>query len=466
MSRLTKIVVTLGPAVATADAIDGLVAAGMDVARLNFSHGDHASHARLAGFVRDAAKRQGRAVAILQDIQGPKIRVGSFPGGSIQLRRGDHVRLVSGAGVGDQERIEIGYPYLVDDVHVGSEVVLADGLVRMVVTDRSDGGLLAQVTEGGIVGDHRGAAFPRTELTVPAVTDKDEADLAFGRELGVDYVAASFVRTAKDVERVHELSGVPVIAKVELAAAVANLDAILSVAEGVMVARGDLGVEMPLEQLPAVQQDILRRTNAAGKISVTATEMLESMTHSTRPTRAEVTDVATAVMEGTDAVMLSGETAVGEFPIETVAMMHRILVEADRPRRDQRQIEFLAGQGGYASATTRAAVEAATDLGLGVIVAFTESGNTARLLSKYRPAATIMAFSPEQDTRRRMAIYRGVTPIAFQRLNSTDAMIDLADRYLAEHELCAMEEGVVMVAGTPPNRSASTNLMKLHTIGE
>jgi len=290
MTRHTKIVVTLGPAVATAEAIDGLVAAGMDVARLNFSHGDHDTHRKLATFVREAATRQKRAVAILQDIQGPKMRVGTFPGGGIRLKRGDHVTLVAGMGLGDAERIEIGYPRLVSDVGVGSEVVLADGLVRMKVTEKTRDRLIAEVVEGGLVGDHRGAAFPKANLRVSAVTEKDKVDLAFGRELEVDLVAASFVRSAADVERVRQLSGVPVIAKVELAAAFENLDAILSVADGVMVARGDLGVEMPLERLPSVQQDILRRTNAAGLISVTATEMLESMIHSTRPTRAEVTD--------------------------------------------------------------------------------------------------------------------------------------------------------------------------------
>ncbi len=465
MTRHTKIVVTLGPAVATAEAIDGLVAAGMDVARLNFSHGDHDTHRKLATFVREAATRQKRAVAILQDIQGPKIRVGTFPGGGIRLKRGDQVSLVAGMGLGDAERIEIGYPRLVSDVGVGSEVVLADGLVRMKVTEQTRDRLIAEVIEGGLVGDHRGAAFPKANLRVSAVTEKDKVDLAFGRELEVDFVAASFVRSAADVERVRQLSGVPVIAKVELAVAFENLDAILSVADGVMVARGDLGVEIPLERLPSVQQDILRRTNAAGLVSVTATEMLESMIHSTRPTRAEVTDVATAVMEGTDAVMLSGETAIGDYPIETVAMMDRILVEADRPRSDHQSIGFLPGQAGYASAMARAAVEAATDLGLGTIVAFTESGSTARLLSKYRPCAAIMAFSPVERTRRRMAIYRGVTPVAFERLDSTDAMIEFADRYLADHGVCSAGEGVVIVAGTPPNRSASTNLMKLQTIG-
>ncbi len=463
--RYTKIIATLGPAVDAAEAIEGLVEAGMDVARLNFSHGDHATHERIAGYVRRAAKRQGRTVALLQDIQGPKIRVGTFPNGVIRLARGDEVKLLAGTGSGDDHTIHVGYPLLLDDITAGSEVVLADGLVRLHVTGQNHESLVAKVTQGGPVGDHQGAAFPHTHLRVPTVTEKDEDDLAFGRTIGVDFVAASFVRTAKDVERVKDLSGVPVIAKIERAAALANLDEILSAADGVMVARGDLGVEVPLERLPAVQLEILRRTNAAGLISVTATEMLESMKHSARPTRAEVTDVATAVMEGTDAVMLSGETAVGDFPIETVAMMHRILEEADKPKPTHYSVRFLTGQDLFASATTRAAVEASADLEIDTIVAFTESGATARLLSKYRPEARIMAFSAVEETVKRMALYRGVTPLACERFESTDDMIDMADRYLVAGGFCSRETGVVVVAGTPPNRSASTNLLKLHTVG-
>lgn len=464
--RYTKVVVTLGPAVETPEAIEGLVRAGMDVARLNFSHGDHATHERMAANVRQAAAEQDRIVALLQDIQGPKIRVGTFPDGSIRLQRGSSVILRPGLGAGDEGAVEIGYERLVDDITVGSEVVLADGLVRLEVIDRSSGRLTAKVTQGGPVGDHQGAAFPHTDLHIPAVTEKDEDDLAFGKDLGVDFVAASFVRTAADVQRVRDMSGVPVIAKIERAAAVANLDEILSVADGVMVARGDLGVELPLERLPAVQMDILRRANAAGLITVTATEMLESMKHSARPTRAEVTDVATAVMEGTDAVMLSGETAVGDFPIETVSMMDRILEEADRPKAVHQQVGFLSGPNRFASAVTRAAVEASVDLGLDTIVAFTESGATARLLSKYRPEARIVAFSAVPETVRRMALYRGVTSLGCDRFESTDEMIEMADRYLVEGGVCEAGRGVVVVAGTPPNQSASTNLLKLHTLGD
>lgn len=464
MERNTKIVVTLGPAVASAEAIADLVAAGMDVARLNFSHGDHDTHRRFVRWVRQAAEQQKRPVAVLQDIQGPKIRVGTFEEGQVVLHAGQRVDLYPGKEGGTSSRIPVDYPHLIGDVGEGSEVALADGLVRLRVVEEHVDKLVAEVIQGGTVTDRRGVAFPHAKLRVSAVTDKDRADLSFGRQLGVDYVAASFVQSAADVQEVKGLAGVPVIAKIERAEAYRNLAEILEVAEGAMVARGDLGVELPLEQIPFAQRDILRQTNATGLISVTATEMLESMIHATRPTRAEVTDVAVAVSEGTDAVMLSGETAVGEYPVETVQMMARILAEAEEHPIGKTGHAFLAGESAFSSATARAAVEAAFNLGIEKIVAFTESGMTARLLSKYRPRASIMAFSPVEATRRRMAIYWGVVPFAFERRPHTDDMIDLADRYLVERGICTPDEGVVMVAGTPPNRRASTNLMKLHVI--
>ncbi|MGH8928398.1 MAG: pyruvate kinase, partial [Acidimicrobiia bacterium] len=306
MERYTKIVATMGPAVASPEKVRALVMAGMDVARLNFSHGDHQSHRQMTEWVRQAANQTGRNVAVLQDIQGPKIRVGSFPGGSLDLVDDQVVRVRQGRSLSNEpDLVFIDYPHLMEDVIVGEEILLADGLIRLSVIDAEADHLLVLVLTGGNLGDGKGVAFPHTELRVPAVTEKDEVDLAFGRELGVDWVAASFVRTGSDMRRVRELAGgAPVIAKVELAAAYANLDDILTESAGIMVARGDLGVQLPLETIPLVQADILRRTNEAGVVSITATEMLESMTHSSRPTRAEVTDVANAVLAGTDAVML------------------------------------------------------------------------------------------------------------------------------------------------------------------
>jgi pyruvate kinase len=455
--------------VASARQVLDLVDAGMDVARLNFSHGDHEFHARFCEWVRQAAEKTGRNVAVLQDIQGPKLRVGSFPGGSVRLEVGQIVRLMEGRELADDPlTIFLDYKHLTEDVEVGEEILLADGLIRLVVEGKTTSHLTARVTGSGVLSSGKGAAFPNTRLRLPSITDKDKVDLAFGRELQVDYVAASFVRTGEDVRQVQELAGgIPVIAKVELAAAYANLDDIIGVASGVMVARGDLGVQLPLERLPLIQADMLRRTNAAGLISITATEMLESMTRSPRPTRAEVTDVATAVQAGTDAVMLSAETAIGDYPVEAVATMGRICsaVEPETVRLNHSSMFQSRGQA-VPSAVAQAAVDAAANLDIDTIVAFTESGATARLISKYRPGGRIIAFTALEATRRRMALYWGVTAYPFERRDLTDHMIAAAEKFLEKENICGRGRLVVMVAGIPPNQQSSTNLLKIHEVGE
>ncbi|MEX1043132.1 MAG: pyruvate kinase [Acidimicrobiia bacterium] len=469
MERLTKIVATLGPAVADPDSIRALVAAGMDVARLNFSHGDHQFHSQLAEFVREAAAAEGRVVALLQDIQGPKLRVGSFPDGRVALASGSTVHLVGGRHFSDDPtRIFVDYDHLLDDIQPGERILLADGLIHLIAEEVEGDHIVARVVQGGLLGDGKGVAFPDTDLRVPAITDKDRSDLSFGRELKVDYVAASFVRTGSDIREIRDLAGgVPVIAKIELALAYQNLDDILTEAAGAMVARGDLGVQLPLERIPLVQADIIARTNAAGLVSITATEMLESMTKSPRPTRAEVTDVANAVLNGTDAVMLSAETAMGDFPVESVRMMDKICAEVERgfgAGTVDIDVDFFGGSIG--SAVARSAVQAASDLGIETIVAFTESGNTARLLSKYRPAGRIVGFTPVDTTLARMALYRGVQPHPFGRRDYTDVMIAAAEKFLEKEGICERGTAVVMVAGIPPNLQATTNLMKIHVIGE
>jgi pyruvate kinase len=470
VSRHTKIIATLGPSIASAETVEALVAAGMDVARLNFSHGTHDDHRRYAEWVRRASAAQDRPIALLQDIQGPKIRTGTFSGGACELFAGDQVEVQSGTGIAPPGRILVDYDYLLEDVGLGDLIVLADGLMRLEVVTVDAEGLVAVVKQGGTLTDRKGVAFPRSRLRVGAITDKDRIDLEFGRQLEVDYVAASFVQTADEITQIGELAGgsTPIIAKIELATAYENLDALLEVAQGAMVARGDLGVHLPLETIPGVQRDILSRTNRAGLVSITATEMLESMISSFRPTRAEVTDVTNAVLNGTDAVMLSGETAIGKYPVQTVAAMNTICREAEKSPASKAEASaaFMARHPTFASATAKAAVEAATDLHLGSIVAFTESGNTALLLSKYRPEAQIMAFTPKSSTLRRMALYWGVIPNSFVRLDHTDEMISTAEEALLRMDTCTVGEGVVMVAGIPPNQRSSTNLMKLHTIGE
>ncbi len=470
MSRHTKIIATLGPGVASSDAILALVEAGMDVARLNFSHGDHEFHRALAGWVRDAAGASGRTVALMQDIQGPKIRVGEFDGGGVTLLKGQQVTLVADGTAAGPDRIPIGYAPLMDDVVPGDRVQLADGLIRCEVVGVADDGLVAEVRVGGTLTDHKGVAFPDSALSLANVTEKDEIDLAFGKELGVDYVAASFVRSGDDVRTVAQLSGdVPIIAKIELAQAYENLDDIIEPSFGLMVARGDLGVQLPLERIPMIQAEILVKTNAAGRISITATEMLESMTKSPRPTRAEVTDVANAVLEGTDAVMLSGETAVGDFPVQAVTAMSSICMaveEGTLSARGDHPIPFVGDGNTVASAVSQAATEIAVNLGVETIVAFTESGNTARLISKYRPEAGIVAFTPSEETRNRMALYWGVSPHRFERRASTDEEMAAAARILEDEGMVGRGERVVMVAGVPPNNRAATNLVKVHVIGE
>ncbi len=462
----------MGPAVAGPDIVKDLVDTGMDVARLNFSHGTHASHIRVVEWLREAASEAGRSVAVLQDIQGPKTRVGRFLGGGVEVDRGDTVRLVVGRDGGTPGLIPVDYEYLLDDIAEGARVVLSDGLIAGRVDRVADGALEVSILRGGPLRDRKGIAFPDSDLRVGPVTDKDRKDLELGRRLGVDYVAASFIKEGRDIDEIRGLAGsdVPVIAKVELALAYRNLDSILEAADGVMVARGDLGVQLPLETIPHVQTEILRRTNRAGLISITATEMLESMVTASRPTRAEVTDVSNAVASGTDAVMLSAETAIGAHPVRVVEAMSAICLEAERHRdthvTSDEEVEFLESSMNFASATAKAATEAARDLGFRTIVAFTESGGTARLLSKYRPSADIMVFAPDVRIRRRMALYWGVKPIPFERKSSTDLMFASAEKYLEKAGICERGEGVVMIAGVPPNSQARTNLVKLHVIGE
>ena len=471
MERFTKIVATLGPGVASREKISELVAAGMDVARLNFSHGDHELHGRFAKWVRKAGQEHGRTVAILQDISGHKLRVGQIPEGKMALGSGARINLAPAPlKDGDSRTIPIRYSGLLRDVEEGERVVMSDGMIRMTVVERQPERLVAEINWGGELWSGKGVAFPDTDLQLPPVTDKDRRDLEFGKRLGVDYVAASFVRTGRDVATIKQLTGgVPVIAKVELATAYRNLDSILAEAAGVMVARGDLGVELPLTRLPIVQADILGRTNRAGLISITATEMLESMTRSPRPTRAEVTDVATAVAAGTDAVMLSAETAVGSYPIRAVQVMSEICVEMEKEllaADGDPAVPYIAAEEGTASAVARSAVDAAHNLGVDTVVAFTESGATARLISKYRPRARIIALTPVVAARRQSALHWGVTPFPFERRDHTDLMFAAAEKLLERKGICQPDELVVMVAGTPPNQKASTNLIKVQTIGE
>lgn len=467
MRRKTKIIATLGPACASQDAISRMVGAGMDVARLNFSHGTYDSHRQFIEWVRAAAEEHGRAIAVLQDIQGPRIRVGSFPGGSVTLESGSQVRLVDGNDEGTDEQIFVQH-LAAASLAPGDRVLLSDGLITLRVAELNGEVVVAEVVEGGELRNNKGAAFPGATLSLPAITPKDIEDLEFGKEAGVDLVAASFVTGAADIRQVKEIvDDVPVIAKIERVSAYANLDEIVSVADGAMVARGDLGVELGFEPLPRAQKEIVARTNGSGGISITATEMLESMTSSPRPSRAEVTDVANAVLDGSDAVMLSAETAAGQYPVRSIEVMAAICVEAESSPGypSGTHVEFVDVEANFASAIAQATADVANSLALSTVVAFTESGRTAQLVAKYRPDSEIVAFTPKAATYNQMAIVWGVTPLMFPRLDSTDEMITKAEEALQEHGIVEVGEWVAMAAGIPPNQEASTNLLKLHVVG-
>ncbi|MEZ5175792.1 MAG: pyruvate kinase [Acidimicrobiia bacterium] len=467
MRRKTKIIATLGPATDTDEMIATIMDRGMDVARVNFSHGTHADHTRRIEAVRRIASDRNRPIAVMQDIQGPKIRVGTFPDGSVTLQEGATVRVVPGEAIGSADEVHVAYLDQVE-MSVGGVILFSDGLISLEAKRVERDCITATVTLGGTLKDHQGAAFPGARTTIPVVTEKDVVDLELGIQLGVDAVAASFVTTGADLRTVREVAGdVPLIAKIETAVGYMNLDDILAECTGAMVARGDLGVELSIQSVPRAQTEILKRTNAAGKVSITATEMLESMIRSPRPTRAEVTDVYRSVLDGTDAVMLSAETAVGEYPARAVQLMADIVTEAESSTEYGRAsgLSNISEGAVFASATAEAAVDTADRLGLQAIVAFTESGTTARLLSKYRPSATIYGFTPIERTYRAMAMLGGVTPMLLQRVSSTDEMIAHAEEELIRQGVASEGDGVVMVAGVPPNQRSSTNLMKLHVVG-
>ncbi|MBN8227940.1 pyruvate kinase [Corallococcus macrosporus] len=465
--RKAKIICTLGPASDSKEVIEGLVKAGMNVARLNFSHGTHDEHRQRVQRIRAVSKKLGVPVAILQDVQGPKVRLGRFEGGQMAVKTGDLVTVTTRSVMGQGNVIPTPVRSLPRDVEKGHEVLLDDGRVRLRVLKVSGQDVSCRVEVGGLLKDHKGLNLPGTAMSVPTLTEKDKVDLAFGQEVGVDYVALSFVRTAQDVRQARALvakNKTPLISKIEKPQAVENLEAIAAESDGVMVARGDLGVEMPLEQLPAIQKRTVRQVNRMGGIVIVATEMLESMVLNARPTRAEVSDVANAILDGADAVMLSGETAAGKYPVDAVATMARIVEETERtslitlPHSPFERSEDLG------TGIAAAAVAASRQLGIGTIIAYTESGHSARLISEFRPGARILALTPNANTVNRMALYWGVTGHLVKRVSSTDAMLKQVRRLCLEQRFCEPGAPFILVAGVPLNVPGNTNLMSIHRV--
>jgi pyruvate kinase len=461
--RKAKIICTLGPASDAPGVLEAMVRAGMDVARLNFSHGTWAEQRRRLLAVRAAAKKVGRPVAVLQDLQGPKIRVGTFEGGGCQLTAGTEVVVTTRDVRGHAGVIPTPIQILPRDVRKGDPILLDDGRIRLRALEVRKRDVRCEVEVGGRLKDRKGLNLPGAAMSVQTLTEKDLADLDFGMKLQVDAVALSFVRSPDDLALARARMGkraVPLIAKIEKPQAVERLTEIALAAEGIMVARGDLGVELPLERLPAIQKAALREANGLGKLTVVATEMLESMINQPRPTRAEVSDVANAILDGADAVMLSGETAVGAHPVAAVATMARIVEETEKDLVPT-FVRPFAGRREVSTGVAAAAVAATDQLESAILVAYTESGETARLISELRPRARILALTPSEATFQRLALYWGIQPLRVRRLHSTDAMVRQVRRLCQAQGLCQKGDHLVIVAGVPLNAPGNTNLMTI-----
>ena len=468
--RHSKIVCTIGPASRSPRIIERLLHAGMDVARLNFSHSSHADHAQSIALLRAAAIKQQKPIAVLADLQGPKIRTGPLAGGSpVLLRSGQRFVITTARVLGDSTRVSTIFRPLPREVHRGDRILLSDGLIELRVEQVRGQEVITEVINGGALGEHKGINLPGIQLRVPALTQKDRADLVFALKHGVNYIAVSFVRRPEDVVLAKSLirragKDTPVIAKLEKPEAIENLDAILRVADGVMVARGDLGVEMNPERVPVVQKMIIARARQVRRPVITATQMLESMTENPRPTRAEASDVANAIFDGSDAVMLSAETASGKYPVESVSMMARIIEEAEAsitefPRpAPQEKLKV-------AETVAELVCHASRELHMKLIAVFTHSGFTARLVSRYRPLVPIVSFSPEAETRRRMALIWGVYPPTIPNVRKVDGLAEVAEKRLLEERHVRKGDVIGIVAGTPMGIRGTTNFMKFHVIG-
>jgi pyruvate kinase len=467
-NRKAKIVCTIGPVSAKREVISSLIKKGMDVARLNFSHGDHDTHKKAIEFIRDISRRYRRPVAILQDLQGVKIRVGLIEDGAVELKKGRTLLLIPGEGIGNQKQIFISYPALIKDAKKGDRILLDDGLIQLSVLGKTQNALKSRVVEGGLLKDRKGVNLPGVKISAVSFTEKDQKDLLFGIDMNVDYVAISFVRDASDIRKVkeclkHRKQQIPLIAKIEKPEALHNIEEILSEADGIMVARGDLGVEIPPEEVPLIQKELIDEANKRGKIVITATQMLESMTEHLRPTRAETTDVANAVIDGTDALMLSAETATGKYPVEAVRMMDRIIRYTERMK--ETESSYIRGDI-FAEATADAACRAAEDINAKALVAFTQSGFTARLLSKFRPKVPIIALTPDERIKNRVCLYWGVTPKIMKLPKTTDEMIEDVEESLLKERIVKKGDRIVITSSSPLSTHGKTNFMKLHRIGE
>jgi pyruvate kinase len=469
----TKIVCTLGPASDDEATIRAFVEAGMAVARINFSHGDHEDHARRIALVRRLADEMDRAVAIMADLQGPKLRVGLLPAEGVDLVEGERVVLTDQSSLNGPATIPLPHPEVIRDVHPGARILLDDGLLELKVLETDGQQVSARVVTGGVLSSRKGLSLPHTSLQMPSVTEKDREDAAFAVQQQVDYFALSFVRCAEDVEHLRAFLGelgaeTPIIAKIEKPEALDCVDEILAVSDGLMVARGDLGVEAPAEEVPIAQKRIIRACNERSRPVITATQMLDSMMRNPRPTRAEASDVANAILDGSDAIMLSGETAVGRYAVAAVKTMARIAEVTERsiPYADWLQRVGRSDSTSVVDAIGQVACEIATDLEAKAIITSTVSGSTARRVASHRPATAIIAPTPSPATYRQLALVWGVQPLLVDEFTDTDAMIVTVMGATRARGVVQEGDLVIITAGVPLGGSGLTNLLKVHRVGE
>ena len=474
--RKTKIVCTIGPASESVEKLVELINSGLNVCRLNFSHGDFEEHGARIVNIREAAKQTGKTVGILLDTKGPEIRTNTMENGAIELEEGSEIIVSMTEVVGTTEKFSITYPGLIDDVHVGSKILLDDGLIGLEVLEinKTDGEIKTKVLNPGTLKNKKGVNVPNVSVNLPGITEKDANDIVFGIEQGIDFIAASFVRRASDVLEIRELlekhnaAHIQIISKIENQEGVDNIKEILEVSDGLMVARGDLGVEIPAEEVPLVQKDLIKQCNALGKPVITATQMLDSMQRNPRPTRAEASDVANAIFDGTDAIMLSGETAAGSYPVEAVQTMHSIASRAEQALNYSEILQQRSKQVGpsITDAIGQSVVHTALNLNASAIVAPTESGYTAKIVSKYRPQSPIVAVAANDSVARRLSLVWGVTPVVGERVNTIDDMLDHAVNDAVKTGVVAHGDLVVITAGVPVGESGATNLMKVQVVGD
>ena len=474
--RKTKIVCTIGPASESQEMLENLISAGMNVARLNFSHGSHEEHAIRIAAIRDAAEKVGKPVGILLDTKGPEIRTHSMENGELHLVTGQVIDISMTEVVGNENVFSVTYEELINDVDQNDTILLDDGLIQLrVLAKDTDKGLIHTIVENaGVLKNKKGVNVPGVSIKLPGITEKDAQDILFGIDQGVDFIAASFVRTAKDVLEIRELleqnngGHIQIIPKIENQEGVDNIDDIITVSDGLMVARGDLGVEIPAEEVPLVQKLLIKKCNEVGKPVITATQMLDSMQRFPRPTRAEASDVANAIIDGTDAIMLSGETAAGLYPLESVQTMNKI-AERTEQSLDYRQVVSKRSKGREANMTeaiSQAVAYTSINLGVKAVLAPTESGNTARMIAKYRPGVPIVAISGSAQTTQMLTLVWGVQPLQCGRVQTTDEILELAVDESLKHGFVDHGDVVVITAGVPVGEAGTTNLMKVHVIGD